>query len=80
MSGGREIIEDILLFGQVSRLVPFLAELAAPADIRNYLNAATIEPEPPCKIKARLHADAVTAVTVKQRRDYSRRALFPFCE
>src|SRR5881392_2903176 len=41
---------------------------AAAADIRDYPNAAAIEPEPPGKIKARLHADAVPAVTVKQRR------------
>src|SRR5207302_3774561 len=67
-SGSREIIEDVLLLGQVPGLVPLLAELAAPADIRNYPDAATIEPEAPCKIKARLHADAVTAVTVKQHR------------
>jgi hypothetical protein len=57
-----------LLLGQVPGLVPLLSELPAPADVRNYPNASTIETEPPCKIKTWLHADAVTAVTVKQHR------------
>src|ERR1022692_4170015 len=66
-SGGREIIEHVLFFREIPGPVPFLTELAAAADIRHHKNAATIEPKPAGEIKTRRHADAVTAVAVKQR-------------
>ena len=68
LGGGREIIEDVLLFGEVPGLVPFFAELAAAAHVGHDIDAAAIEPEPPGEIEGRRHADAVTAVAIKQRR------------
>ena len=65
---GSEIIEHILLFGEISRFVPFFAELASAANVGHHINAAAIEPEAPREIEIWLHANAVAAVTVKQRR------------
>ena len=61
---GREIIEHVLFVRQIAGLVPFLAELAAAADVGDDIDPAAIEPEPPGKIERRRHADAVTAVAI----------------
>ena len=63
-----EIIEHVLFFGQIAGLVPFFAELAASANVRHDKNAATVEPKPAREVEIRLHADAVAAVAIKQRR------------
>src|SRR5207245_7745982 len=47
--------------------MPILSELAATADICHHIYAAAIEPEPASEIKTRRHANAVTAVSVKER-------------
>src|SRR5438309_457435 len=44
-SASGEVVEDILLFGQVAGLVPFLTELAAAAQVGDDINAALIEPD-----------------------------------
>src|SRR5207237_8274269 len=48
--------------------MPILSELAAPADICHHIYAATIEPEAASEVKIGRHANAVTAVSVKERR------------
>src|SRR5437660_7783227 len=48
--------------------MPILSELAAAADICHHIYAAAIEPEPAGEIKIGRHANAVTAVSVKERR------------
>src|SRR5437870_8099243 len=55
----RKIVEHVLLFCEVTCLVPFVAELAAAANIRHDINAAAIEPESPCKLKVRRHTYSV---------------------
>src|SRR5260370_37952897 len=40
----REIIKDVLLLSQISRMMPFLAVFAAASQIRHHGNAATIQP------------------------------------
>src|SRR5882724_6889323 len=67
-SGGRKVIEHILLFREVAGLVPVFAELAAASYIRHHINAAAIEPKPARKIKIWRHADSITAIAVKKRR------------
>src|ERR1700684_900140 len=62
---GREIIEHVLFFREVPGLMPFLAELAAAADICHHKNAAVIEPKAAGEIKTRRHADAVPAAAVQ---------------
>ena len=66
--GRRKIIEHVLFFREIASLVPFLAELAATADVCHDVNAAAIKPEPTREIEAGRHADAVATVAVKQRR------------
>src|ERR1700736_1245930 len=63
---GRKIIEHILLLRQVTGFMPFLAELTATANICHDKHAATIEPGASRKIEIGLHADAITAVAIKQ--------------
>ena len=48
--------------------MPILSELAATADICHHIYAATIEPEAASEVKIGRHANAVTAVSIKQRR------------
>src|SRR5260370_28260670 len=40
----REIIKDVLLLSQISRMMPFLAVFPAASQIRHHGNAATIQP------------------------------------
>src|ERR1700730_9017738 len=63
-----KIIEHVLLFRKIAALVPIFSELATPSNIRNYIDATAIEPEPSRKIKIRRYANSVTAIAVKQRR------------
>ena len=63
---GREIIEHVLFPGKITGLVPFLAELAATANVCHHIDTAAIEPETPGEIEARLHADAIPAIGVEQ--------------
>ena len=39
-AAGGEVVEDVLLVGEVARLVPRFAELAAAADVRERVDAA----------------------------------------
>ena len=68
LSRRRKIIENVLFLREVPGLVPFLAELAAAANIGHDIDAATVEPKPPGKIKGGRHADAITAIAIEQRR------------
>src|SRR5260370_1297072 len=63
-----KIIEDVLLFCEIASLVPFLPEFASAANVRDHVNTAAVEPEPAREFKIRRHAEAITTVTVKQRR------------
>src|SRR5436190_23285979 len=65
---GREIIEDVLFFGEIASLVPLLTEFSAASNVCHHVHATAIEPEPSRKIEIRRHADAVAAIAVKQRR------------
>ena len=63
-----EVIEDILLLRQVAHLVPLLAELPAPAQVRDRIHAARVEPHAATQREGRRKADAVAAVAVENRR------------
>ena len=68
MLGARdEIIEDILLFRQISLLMPAFAVLSTASEIGHDIDAAMIEPEVEIGRKMRRHADAVATVAIKQR-------------
>src|SRR5712671_6723079 len=41
---------------------------AASANVRHNKNAAAVEPKPAREVEIRLHADAVAAIAIKQRR------------
>src|SRR5947208_7476624 len=66
--GGGEIVEHVLLFGEIAGLVPFLTEFTCASNVRHHVDAAVVEPKPPRKIKIWRHADSVAAIAVKQRR------------
>src|SRR5439155_1494089 len=61
---GREIIEDVLFFGEIAGLVPLLTEFSAASNVCHHVHATAIEPEPSRKIEIRRHADAVAAIAV----------------
>src|SRR6266576_4831580 len=65
---GCEIVEDVLLFGKVTALVPFFAKLATAPNICDNENPAAIEPNSAGEIEIWLHIYAITAVAIKQRR------------
>src|ERR1019366_279347 len=68
LGGGDEIIEHMLLVRQVASLVPLLAVLASTAQVRNRIDAARVEPDAVRRVKAGREINAITAVTIQQRR------------
>src|ERR1051326_3100331 len=60
-----EIIEHVLLPGQIASLMPFLTEFAAAANVGHDVNAPVIEPNSAGEIEIGRHADAITAVAVE---------------
>src|SRR5262249_48170656 len=67
-SGSGEIIEHVLLFRKIARLVPVLTELTAASNVRHYIHPAMIEPKPARKIEIWGHAKSIAAVAVEQCR------------
>src|SRR5690348_13144866 len=66
LAGGRKVIKDILFLGQVTRLMPFLTELSAAANVSDDIDSTAIKPGAPSKIKIRRHTQPVAAISVKQ--------------
>src|SRR5262249_35882356 len=68
LGAGDEIIEDVLLFGEVATPVPFFAEFAAASEVGNGIDAALVQPDAANEVEARHLAAAVAAVAVENAR------------
>ena len=64
----REVVEDVLFFRQIAREVPWLAELAAAADVADDVHTALLQPDDARLRKRRRQAQAVSAVAIEHRR------------
>ena len=67
LGAGNEVVEDVLLLGEVAGPVPILAELAAAAEVGDGVDAALLQPDLANHIEARHLAAAVAAVAVENR-------------
>jgi hypothetical protein len=63
--GSNEIIEDILLFCERTRLVPALSVLTTTAEIRDRIHATSFQPNQPRRRKTGRHGDVEAAVSVQ---------------
>ena len=61
-----EVVEDVLFVGQVAGEMPFLAVFATPAQVRDDVDAAAVEPKAVFEIEGGPQADPVAAVAVEQ--------------
>src|SRR3982074_3433771 len=62
----RKIVEAVLLLRQVTALMPILAKPPPATNIRDHINPPVIKPNFSGEIEIGLHAEAVTAVAIKQ--------------
>src|SRR4030081_1469528 len=65
-AGGDEVVKNILLLLQHASAMPVFAELGAPAQVSDSVNAAVLHPEIHAAIKSRLQRDIETAVASEQ--------------
>src|SRR5207245_11098215 len=63
-----EVVEDVLLLGEVSGAVPFFTELAAAAEVGDGVDTALFQPHPADEVEPRHLAAAVAAVAIKDGR------------
>ena len=67
LGAGDEVVEDVLLVGEVSVFVPLLAVVGAAADVGEDEDAALVEPESSGSSgEVWLFADSVAAVSVEK--------------
>ncbi len=68
LRAGNEVVEDVLFPRQVACAVPFFAEFAATAEVRQGKCAARIEPHTERFVATGREADAIASVTGEQHR------------
>jgi hypothetical protein len=67
-TGRDEIVEHVLLALELTGAMPFLAVLSAPADVRDCVHAALLDPRDHVGMETRPLADGEAAVRVEHRR------------
>src|SRR3546814_16925723 len=65
---GQEVVEAVLLVGEAAAVVPFLAVLAAAADVRDRKHPALFDPRQPRGRESGGDGDVEPAIAVEDRR------------
>ena len=63
---GREVVEDILLAGEIAIEMPLRAVFTAATEIGHHIDPAAIKPQPQRAIELWPHAVTIAAVTLKE--------------
>src|SRR5205085_4038185 len=66
MRTGSEIVEHVLLPGEIAGALPSLAESPAATQISDHIHDSAIEERPQVRQEVGLEADAVSAISVKE--------------